>query len=288
MQTHTAIDPSLARFVRRAYFKHLHQEWAKTDLRIKKGKLRNQNFGKCIDTEKQLRECAQNYEKAMGSTLPISSIRLDANSRSANVILCLSPDPVPQAVNVSSNAEVRVILLLRQTGVVTKSPGIVVSGHAVDRVIQRCKLIELPINRGDLEAINAEFADALPLACLACSVLSERKDPEGMGAHSNILLPSAHGVFLASWLPEERRLLVKTFVDGRQLVQPQIEAVREIAAIGEGQINAHILDAMAPGWLQLRRQDINRSLFDAWQHFGWRFDIERLHPGLSDDAWQLH
>jgi hypothetical protein len=109
-----------------------------------------------------------------------------------------------------------------------------------------------------------------------------------MGAHSNILLPSAHGVFLASWLPEERRLLVKTFVDGRQLVQPQIEAVREIAAIGEGQINAHILDAMAPGWLQLRRQDINRSLFDAWQHFGWRFDIERLHPGLSDDAWQLH
>ena len=288
MQTHTAIDPSLARFVRRAYFKHLHQEWAKTDLRIKKGKLRNQNFGKCIDTEKQLRECAQNYEKAMGSTLPISSIRLDANSRSANVILCLSPDPVPQAVNVSSSAEVRVILLLRQTGVVTKSPGIVVSGHAVDRVIQRCKLIELPINRGDLEAINAEFADALPLACLACSVLSERQDPEGIGAHSNILLPSAHGVFLASWLPEERRLLVKTFVDGRQLVQPQIEAVREIAAIGEGQINAHILDAMAPGWLQLRRQDINRSLFDAWQHFGWRFDIERLHPGLSDDAWQLH
>jgi len=288
MQTHTAIDPSLARFVRRAYFKHLHQEWAKTDLRIKKGKLRNQNFGKRIDTEKQLRECAQNYEKAMGSTLPISSIRLDANSRSANVILCLSPDPVPQAVNVSSNAEVRVILLLRQTGVVTKRPGIVVSGHAVDRVIQRCKLIELPINRGDLEAINAEFADALPLACLACSVLSERKDAEGMGAHINILLPSAHGVFLASWLPEERRLLVKTFVDGRQLVQPQIEAVREIAAIGEGQINAHILDAMAPGWLQLRRQDINRSLFDAWQHFGWRFDIERLHPGLSDDAWQLH
>ena len=256
--------------------------------RIKKGKLRNQNFGKRIDTEKQLRECAQNYEKAMGSTLPISSIRLDANSRSANVILCLSPDPVPQAVNVSSNAEVRVILLLRQTGVVTKSPGIVVSGHAVDRVIQRCKLIELPINRGDLEAINAEFADALPLACLACSVLSERQDPEGISAHSNILLPSAHGVFLASWLPEERRLLVKTFVDGRQLVQPQIEAVREIAAIGEGQINAHILDAMAPGWLQLRRQDINRSLFDAWQHFGWRFDIERLHPGLSDDAWQLH
>ena len=112
MQTHTAIDPSLARFVRRAYFKHLHQEWAKTDLRIKKGKLRNQNFGKCIDTEKQLRECAQNYEKAMGSTLPISSIRLDASSRSANVILCLSLDPVPQAVNLSSNAEVRVILLL--------------------------------------------------------------------------------------------------------------------------------------------------------------------------------
>jgi len=288
MQTHTAIDPSLARFVRRAYFKHLHQEWTKTDLRIKKGKLRNQNFGNRIDTKKQLRECAQNYEKAMGSTLPISSIRLDANSRSANVILCLAPDPVPQAVNVSSNAEVRGILLLRQTGVVTKSPGVVVSGHAVDRVIQRCKLIELPINRGDLEAINAEFADALPLACLACSVLSEQHDPEGINTQSNILLPSAHGVFLASWLPEQRRLLVKTFVDGSQLVQPQIEAVREIAAIGEGQINAHILDAMAPGWLQLRRKDINKALFDAWQHFGWRFDIERLHPGLSNEAWELH
>ena len=288
METHTAIDLSLARFVRRAYFKHLHQEWATTNLRIKKGKLRNLNFGRRIDTEKQLRECAQNYERAMGSTLPISSIRLGANSRSANVILSLAPDPVPQAVNVSSNADVRVILLLRQAGVVTKSPGIVVSGHAVDRVIQRCKLIELPISRGDLEAINAEFADALPLACLACSVLSDQADRVEAKALSNILLPSAHGVFLASWLPEERRLLVKTFVDRRQLVQPQIEAIREISAIGEGQINAHILDAMAPGWLQLARKDINRSLFDAWQHFGWRFDIERLHPGLSDDAWQLH
>ena len=111
-------------------------------------------------------------------------------------------------------------------------------------------------------------------------------DPKGDLA--NVLLPSANGVFLASWLVDSQQLLIKTFVDRSHLLPSQLQAVQEIARIGEGQVGAHILDAMAPGWLNLTRQDINQRLFDAWRHYGWRFDTERLHPGLSDPAWLVH
>lgn len=288
MQTHTPIDSSLARFVRRAYFKQLRQEWAKTTATIKRGKQRNQNFGRRLQTDKQLRECTQNFEKALGRILPISTIRLDAHSRSANVILTLSPEPVPDAVKTSSNASVTAVMLLRHSGATVRDAGVVVSGHAVDRVIQRCKMVDLPIRQVDLEAINAEFSDALPLACFACSILGNDEELGDQQAQVNILLPSANGVFLASWLPAKRKLLIKTFVDQGNLVAPQRQAVREIRSIGDGQISAHILDAVAPGWLTLERECLGPTLLSAWRNYGWRFGIDRLHPGLSDTAWQVH
>jgi len=66
-------------------------------------------------------------------------------------------------------------------------------------------------------------------------------------------------------LKKAQQLLIKTFVDRSHLLASQRQAVQEIARIGEGQVGAHILDAMAPGWLNLTRQDINQRLFDAWQ-----------------------
>ena len=89
-------------------------------------------------------------------------------------------------------------------------------------------------------------------------------------------------------LKKAQQLLIKTFGDRSHLLPSQRQAVQEIARIGEGQVGAHILDAMAPGWLNLTRQDINQRLFDAWRHYGWRFDTERLHPGLSNPAWLVH
>lgn len=288
MYTQTAIDPSMARFVRRAYFKRLTREWGTSDQLLKKAQQRNLNFGSHIKTDKQLKECTLNFEKVLGAMLPVSTIRLNANSRSANVFLSLVPDPVPDSVTLSSNASVRAIMLLRPSGMLDRYTGVVISGHAVDRVIQRCRMINLPICNDDMQAIHAEFADALPLACLACSVLGQPDPASAQVDLANVLLPSANGVFLASWLVDSQQLLIKTFVDRSHLLPSQLQAVQEIARIGEGQVGAHILDAMAPGWLNLTRQDINQRLFDAWQHYGWRFDTERLHPGLSDPAWLVH
>ena len=31
--------------------------------------------------------------------------------------------------------------------------------------------------------------------------------------------------------------------------------------------------------------NLRGRLLQAWQHFGWRFEADRLHPGLSDRAW---
>lgn len=288
MQTHTSIDSSLARSVRRAYFQHLTNAWRASDKLFKKGQQRNLNFGRHVKTDKQLKECTLNFGRVLGPMLPVSSIRLDANSRSAQVFLSLMPEPVPQSANVNSNATVRAIMLLRPSGLFDTQTGVVVSGHAVDRVIQRCRLVDLPIRSADIEAIHAEFADALPLACLACSILEQRQAQCRDAESINVLLPSAHGVFLGSWLAKSQQLLIKTFVDQSHLVGPQLQAVRDIARIGDGQVAAHILDAMAPGWLSLRNCDVQSSLFEAWRQFGRRFDTERLHPGMSDQAWLLH
>ena len=288
MHPPVSIDASLARFVRRAYFKRLTDEWGESGKLLKKAQQRNLNFGRRIKTDKALKDCTQNFERVLGAMLPISSIRLDANSRSAHVFLSLLPEPVPHAATVNSNATVRAIMLLRPSGLMDLTTGVVISGHAVGRVIQRCQLIELPISNTDMQAIHAEFADALPLACLACSVLEQRDAECGDAESINVLLPSAHGVFLANWVAQTKQLLVKTFVDRRQLLESQLQAVQDIARIGDGQVAAHILDAIAPGWLKLAQHDINASLLEAWRHCGWRFDIERLHPGMSDAAWLLH
>ena len=62
----------------------------------------------------------------------------------------------------------------------------------------------------------------------------------------------------------------------------------EIRRISEDQVCAEALQALVPGWMGTpARSSLRDALFDAWQHFGWRFQEDRLHPGMSDRAWQV-
>ena len=162
-----------------------------------------------------------------------------------------------------------------------------VSGHAVDRVVQRAKMVDLPVRRPDIQAINAEFADALPLACIATEDLLEVQRTQGEHAaqDTQVLLPAPHGVFLASWSCEEQALIIRTFVDGEKLTEQQLEAVREISQWADAQLSTQVLNILTTGWMNVDVTGLKERLLQTWREYGWRFDEQRLHPGLSDRAW---
>lgn len=284
------IDQSLARSVRRAYFRSLLSEWDRTTAALKAASRRNTFRNRWITSDKQLNAQVRVMEKIISPRLPIAQVRLDARSRGASVVLALLPDPLPPSVTATSNASVEAMMLLRPDGLVWKPVNVVVSGHAVDRVIQRCRLMELPIGREDLAAVNAEFADALPLACVAASALRRLAASAGPEAAEalNVLLPAPHGVFLANWQDDAGRLLLKTFIGRDQLNDAERVALDDLRRLAAGSIESHVLDDILPGWLSLDPQALHAELLDAWRRFGWRFDVDRLHPGLSDLAWSTH
>lgn len=223
----------------------------------------------------------------VGRLIPCTTALINANSRSATLILGLLPDPVPVLATADSAARLVALTLLRPGRFVEYDLKIRVSGHAVDRVIQRARIVDLPVRDTDIQAINAEFTDALPLACIAASVLCDIVNKEGADVARNIqiLLPSAHGVFLGGWSPQDRELIIRTFVDGAKLNESQQEAIRDISQWADGELSAQALTTMTGGWLNLDVAGLRGRLLETWRHYGWRFDEQRLHPGLSDKAW---
>jgi hypothetical protein len=195
---------------------------------------------------------------------------------------------------VDSHAEVRAFVLLQPGHWCEVRLAVRIRAHAVDRVIQRAKVVDLPVADIDMQAINAEFADLLPIACVAADVLAQRN-----GEPLQVLLPAEHGVFLAAWNEEARLLEVRTFVDHAKLNGAQQEAVREIRRLSEHGICAEAVSTIVPGWMWPNRRKgldgqegneeqpgLRERLVQAWEHFGWRFAEDRLHPGMSDQAWR--
>ncbi len=282
-----SIDASLARGIRRTYFRELERQWK----RLKKARTqamgRNASIARRINSDKQLRERLHQLEKMVGSLIPCASAYVDANSRGAAFILGLRPNVIPTLPIAECQANLVALTLLRPGHFLEVGVRVKVSGHAVDRVVQRAKLVELPLRKPDIEAINAEFADALPLACIATEILLEVERTQGgdSARDTQVLLPAPHGVFLASWSCEEQALIIRTFIDGAKLTVPQREAVREIAQWADGQLSTQVLNILTAGWMNVGVTGLKERLLQTWRDYGWRFDEQRLHPGLSDRAW---
>jgi len=49
---------------------------------------------------------------------------------------------------------------------------------------------------------------------------------------------------------------------------------------------AEALDALVPGWMAAGDRQLRARLMQAWQHYGWRFAEDGLHPGMSNRVWQ--
>ena len=64
------IDASLARGIRRAYFRELLRQWSDFKMKMKQASRRNMGLGRPIDSDKQLRERCSQMEKMLGPLIP--------------------------------------------------------------------------------------------------------------------------------------------------------------------------------------------------------------------------
>ena len=283
------IDKSLARAIGRSFIKTIDAEWESYQDRGAKAIARNNKPSRRIENLRQLKERQALLDKLMGGLLPVSSVHVNAKSKAASLTMGLRTYSPLQAQPTLHFLKVHLWLLFMPGKLSEYEIPVCVSTHAIERVIQRNGLVDLPIRKIDIEAVMAEFSDVLPLATLSIKAIKElaRLSGDDVAKDLTLLLPSANGLFLGSWCDELKSILIKTFVDARKFNEAQVQAVKEIRCIAEAEIGPALIDTLAPGWIQFGANPIHDQLTKAWQHFAWRFDLDRLHPGMSDAAW-LH
>lgn len=282
------IDQSLAKAVARSYAKELLSEWDHYEQRTRRSIGRNDTPNRKVKNHRQLRERQSLLDKLLGNLIPVSSAFINGNSKCASVSLGLRPDRSIQSPHAHYSLQVYAWVLLMPGFLQEIEIPMRISLHAVERVIQRSGLVDLPIRKADMQAINAEFADMLPLAALAIDVMKHyANQTSDEQAHTlTLLLPSAHGLFVGNWCPELGSLLIKTFIDAKKFNSAQTQAVHELKAVTDIDLAPVLVDALIPRWFQTNKALAYDKITQAWQHFAWRFDIDRLHPGMSDAAWQ--
>ncbi len=288
--THTprSIDASLARGIRRSYFRRLAREWQACHQRRQRAAGRNVTLSAPVETRRQFRHRLELLEKFVGPLLPACTLRIESGTRAAAVVWALRPEEIPTPAHVDSHAGLRALVLLQPGRWVVKDVAVHIRAHAVDRVVQRARVVDLPVRDMDMQAVNAEFSDLMPLACVAARALAQHAEEAGheSAAAVHVLLPTQHGIFLGGWSANTRQLEINTFVDNARLVEAQLEAVREIEHIAQAHVCAEALDTLVPGWMGADDGTLRVQLLKAWQHLGWRFAEDGLHPGLSDRAWK--
>ena len=210
-----SIDTSLARSIRRGYFRRLTREWQAYGHRRARAAGRNVSLWEPVSTRRQFRDKLALLEKFVGPLLPACSLRIESGTRAAAVVWGLWPDEVPTAVQVESHARIRALVLLQPGRLLPLGVAVRVRAHAIDRVVQRARVVDLPIRDVDLQALNAEFADFMPLACVAARVLADHAAQAGDEAAQavQVLLPTEHGIFLGERSAATKELEIRTFVD---------------------------------------------------------------------------
>jgi hypothetical protein len=273
------IDPSLARGARREFLRVLSEEWKAYAKREASDLLRNEYLS--APTTKSFRRAIERARVRLGRLLPVSEVAFDAKSRGG--WLAFSLEPKVNSQGAAEGARVRALMLRKGRPPLEGTLCATFASHAIDRVIQRARIVDLPPTFGDIEAINAEFADAVLFIGPALHVLSTLKDNEITGLH--LLLPAQHGFFLGCFDRENGGVLIKTYVDHERMRDYEREALRELQRIPVEVLALCSISQFAPGWTASETDWVGAALLRAWRDFGWRLAEHERPQGLSDRAW---
>jgi len=280
------ICPSLARGIRRAYLESLDRHWAIYRGRCSAVALRNPVLR--VPTHKAyMREIERIRSRLMPRFLSISDMRVAAGHKEAWFMLtlariaCNSQTMVAGAGSAQVSAE---IMTYPHARLWRSRLPIEFTGHAIDRLIQRAHVVDLPPADQDLHAIHAGFASALIWAVAALKALASI-DPQEAG-RLDVIIPAEHGIFLGGFDPEASQLVFKTFVDNDQLWEEERYALAQLNTVGDERLALSALDLLAEGWMAHDDTHVAERLIDTWKTFGWVIREREERPGKMDAAWQ--
>lgn len=274
------ICPSLARGIRRAYLESLDRHWAIFKAREMSDALRTPYLH--LRTHKAyMREIERIRSRLMPRFLSISDMRVAAGHKEAWFMLTLAR--LPAATGAGSARVSAEVMTYPRTRQWRRQLPIEFTGHAIDRLIQRAHVVELPLTDSDLDAIHAGFASALIWAVAAVKAI------EGMDADDvcrlDVIIPAEHGIFLGRFDPEAAHLVLTTFVDSAKLWEEEIYALNKLNAVGEERLALSALDLLAEGWMAHDDTHVSERLIDIWKTFGWVIREREERPGKMDAAW---
>ncbi len=274
------ICPSLARGIRRAYLERLDACWSEFGKRYRAHRQRTGGLDLC--TPKAFRKETETVRsRLMPGFLPITELTLKAGKKQAWIVFTLSRKEEGQGS--AGRAAITGTLFTYPHSIHAKTLPIEFTGHAIDRVIQRIRMIDLPLSPADIEAIHAEFATALLWAGATLHTLTSL--PPGEACRLNLVIPAEHGVFLGNFDPDTQGVVFRTFVDNVMLWDEERYALAGLNRFAQEPLALAALDSLANGWMAHDDTQISDQLIDIWTAFGWQIREREERPSKMDAAW---
>jgi len=279
------IDASIARGIRSSYFGHLDNAWKSYLANEKAEAMRLPVRG--FATAKSFRkEITRVKKQVIPRFLPISEITVSAGKREAWMMLTLASLSEERTdLHFQDAALVADVIEYPANGKRSIVP-VVFRRHAIERIIQRAGIVDLPLSHSDIEAIHAEFSSALVWGMAASTVLKQRiNDAANL---SSIIIPSDHGFFLGEYLKEVGQLIFNTYVDNSKLWDEERYALDQLRKFDNGLLALTALEGFNQGWVCVEKSPVTHGLIGIWQKFGWLLRERYLQKDTESIAWNRY
>jgi len=284
------IDPSLARGIRRAYLESLDATWDKFEKIQKRDKLRRPYLQ--VESQKGFDKEVERLRKNIESAKLMPSditIRLKNRALWASLFLTRefgkSPDEaLDHGMTPTGYARVQVCALTYPANEWIAPMSVRITAHAIDRVIQRTGIVDLPLRIGDIRAINVELSQSLIWAAAAFFILGKIKIEEG--PELTLIFPSANGFFIGKFDVNPVELSLVTFVDRDREWQEQRELFKVLDSIKDTELGLFAADVIARHHIDVEHGEIDASIYRCWRDYGWRIREKIDRPGHLDQYWK--
>jgi hypothetical protein len=279
----TFIDPSLARGIRSSYFGSLSEAW-NTYLANERADFRRQPCKTFSSAKSFRKEISTIRRQRLPQFLPISEISIRSGKREAWMMLTLTSLCDSPNDELFHNAALFADLITFPADAKRSIIPVFFRRHAVERVIQRSGVVDLPLKKTDIEAIHAEFSTALVWAMAASMVFSNGSElNENL---STVVIPSDNGIFIGEFLANSKQLILKTYVEKSMLRDEQRYALNGLYALDHSLLALAAIEGFVPGWSGDQGEQIKQELLDVWRRFGWLLKERNRQPDELELAWQ--
>jgi len=276
------IDPSLARGIRRSYLLALDEAWVQWHHAQEVWRRREPVIR--MPHAKSFNKRCRREESLARRFLPVDGVTLSSGRRRIWATLslrreCCNKPGNPWGMSEAGFGRVVAQVLSYPAGFQDVRVKIRFSGHAIDRVIQRAGVVNLPLQGADIEAIHASFAGALIWSCAALNVLaSEPRQPTA--GDLCIALPVDHGLFLAVRDDLLDELVILSFIPSDRLWDEERYALARLRRVGDEGAAVLAGGVLCP---ELFRGDAPQEwriqIVQAWRELRWLLREKPGRPG---------